>query len=154
MPGFAPYEPYRRGWSEPVSAVIRNVTPDDLDARTAIELAAVTRTRDDWATALDKALNDDDRLRLVVDVEGRVAAFGQAHFLPRHPAEEAPPGFYLTGMTVLPAYRRRGLGRRLAAARLEWVRERADAAWYFASSANKSSIDLHRTFGFSDFGRV
>lgn len=154
MPGFAPYQPYTRGTGEPAAAVIRAATRDDLDALTGIALTAVTRNRDDWATVVDKSLDDEDRILLVADVDGGIAAFGQAHFLSRHPVDEAPAGFYLTGVTVVPEYRRRGLGRRLTVARLDWIRERADVAWYFASSANKSSIDLHLAFGFAEVLRA
>lgn len=154
MSGFSPYNPEATGMGGPVLAVVREATPDDLEPLTAFELTTVSRTRDDWETVIEKSLTDDDRLLLVAEVAGDVAAFGQAHFLPLHLVDHSPPGFYLTGVTVQPAYRRGGLGRRLTVARLDWIRERADAVWYFASSANQSSIDLHRAFGFVEVSRA
>lgn len=47
-----------------------------------------------------------------------------------------------------------GLGRALTVARLDWFRARADSAWYFASSANQSSIGLHPGFGLEEVQRA
>ncbi|MDQ3156755.1 MAG: GNAT family N-acetyltransferase [Actinomycetota bacterium] len=154
MTGFAPYDPDASRMDVPILAVVREATPDDLDPLTAFELTTVSRTRGDWEAVIEQSLADDDRLFLVAEVAGDVAAFGQAHFLPMHPVNHSPPGFYLTGVTVQPSYRRGGLGRQLTVARLDWIRERADAAWYFASSANQPSIDLHSAFGFVEVSRA
>ena len=154
MTGFAPYDPDAEGRGAPVLAVVREATRDDLEPLNAFELTTVSRTRDDWEFVIEKSLTDDDRLLLVAEVAGEVAGFGQAHFLPMHPVNHSPPGFYLTGVTVQPSFRRGGLGRQLTVARLDWIRERAHAAWYFASSANRPSIDLHRAFGFAEVSRA
>lgn len=152
MAGYAQYDPMSR--REPITAVLRDAAPSDLDALSAIELTAVTRTRDDWATMIEKAQTDEDRLLLVADADGELAGFAQAHFLPQHAADQAPAGYYLTGVTVLPAFRRGGLGRTFTAARLDWIRGRAAAAWYFAASANAVSIHLHDQFGFEEVRRA
>ena len=52
------------------------------------------------------------------------------------------------GLVVDPGCRRHGVGRELTKARLGWLGERTDRAWYFVSSANRASIDLHTGFGF------
>ena len=154
MPGFAPYDPDSRGRDAPVSGVISQATLDDLDALTLIELTAITRTPADWQKVIDKAFDDPDRLLLLAEVDGDIAGFAQTNFLEKHPVKYGPAGFYLTGVTVIPAYRRRGLGRALTAARLDWIRERANEVWYFASSANQSSIELHLAFGFEEVQRA
>ena len=59
-----------------------------------------------------------------------------------------PRGWYLTGVIVGPAFRRRGIGAELTRRRLAWVAERANEAFYFASAMYLSSIDLHTRFGF------
>lgn len=153
MPKFAPYDLTAKGLGAPVRAVIRRATHDDLDALAALKLAVVTRSRDDWADMIDKSL-EDDRLLLVADIEGEIAGFAQAHFLEQHPVNHGPAGFYLTGVTVLSNYRRAGLGRSFTVSRLDWIRKRADEAWYFANADNRTSIQLHLEFGFEEVWRA
>lgn len=153
MPDFAPYDPDARGSGAPIRAVIRPATHDDLDQLSGFTLAVVTRSRDDWAVMIDKSLAAD-RLLLVAEVGGRIVAFAQSHHLDEHPNDHGPAGFYLTGVTVQPAYRRSGLGRDMTVARLDWINDRADEAWYFASVENLASIHLHREFGFEEVRRA
>lgn len=152
MPDFAPYEPDAAGPGAPLHSVIRKATADDLDGLASIQLAAVTRTREDWASVIDKSFADD-RLLLLAEIDGQVGAFAQSHFLEEHPVDHGPAGFYLTGLTVVPAFRRAGLGRELTTQRLDWIGDRAGEAWYFASVGNESSIRLHREFGFAEVRR-
>jgi aminoglycoside 6'-N-acetyltransferase I len=65
----------------------------------------------------------------------------------------APAGHYLAGITVLPAFRRRGLASGLTEARLQWIWERADDAWYVVNARNQASLALHRKWGFREVGR-
>ncbi len=69
------------------------------------------------------------------------------------PANIAPPGWYLSGVIVIPEYRRRGIGRSLIHARLDWIKERDSWAYYFANIQNRVSIQLHREFGFVELTR-
>ena len=79
------------------------------------------------------------------------------HFVPSNdaPRNVAPAGWYLSGVIVVPEYRRRGIGRHLTEARLEWVAQRDQSAYYFSNVQNRVSIELHQQFGFveltSDF---
>jgi ribosomal protein S18 acetylase RimI-like enzyme len=68
-------------------------------------------------------------------------------------ADTAPRGYYLTGIFVDPAHRRGGIGFALTQARLDWIRERDDEAWFFANAWNTASIELHRRFGFDEVTR-
>lgn len=154
MPGFAPYDPASRGPGAPIAATIRPATYDDLDGLAAIKLAVVTRTRERWAELIGEGQDLDDKLLLVATVGGAVAAFAQAVRFDEHPTVPGPAGYYLCGVTVQPDFRRMGLGRRLTGARLDWIRERAVEAWFFASSANQSSIALHADFGFVEVRRA
>lgn len=153
MPDFAPYDPAARGSGAPIRAVMRPATHGDLDGLASIQLTAVTRTRADWATVIDKSLSED-RLLLVAEVDGRIVAFAQSHFLEEHAVDHGPAGYYLTGVTVVPACRRAGLGREMTVARLDWINDRADEAWYFASLENRASIRLHSEFGFDEVRRA
>ncbi len=72
---------------------------------------------------------------------------------PDSPPNMAPAGWYLSGVIVAEDYRRRGIGRRLTQARLNWIAERDRAAYYFSNARNRASIDLHRAFGFVELTR-
>ena len=72
---------------------------------------------------------------------------------PDAPADTGPLGYYLTGVFVAPDRRHGGIGTALTQARLDWIGERADAAWFFANARNAASIELHRRFGFEEVSR-
>lgn len=52
-----------------------------------------------------------------------------------------------------PDQRRRGIGRALTLARLEWIAARGEKAYYFANEMNRASIDLHAAVGFVELTR-
>src|SRR3954447_11586465 len=133
--------------------MLRAATHDDIEGLLAFDMTVVVRTRDDWAEIIDKALRGE-RLLLVAEMDSTIAAFAQAHRIEEHPVDHAPAGHYLTGVTVLPAFRRAGLARSLTTARLDWIGERADEAWYFAAAQNAPSIRLHEGLGFSEVSRA
>jgi ribosomal protein S18 acetylase RimI-like enzyme len=121
---------------------LRAATHDDIEGLLAFDMTVVVRTREDWDAVIDKAASGE-RLLLVA-----------AHHLDEHPVDHAPSGWYLTGVTVLPPYRRAGLARRLTTARLGWIAERTDEAWYFANAQNAASIRLHDELGFTEVSRA
>ena len=51
-------------------------------------------------------------------------------------------------MVVAPEFRRRGIGRRLTQARIDWVLTRDAAAYYVVSASNRASRTLHAELGF------
>ncbi|MET0822646.1 MAG: GNAT family N-acetyltransferase [Aeromicrobium sp.] len=136
-----------------MGVVIRPATRDDVDGLLAFDMTVVVRTRDDWTGLIDKALRGE-RLLLVAEVAGEIAAFGQAHHLDEHAVDHAPAGWFLTGVTVLPHHRRQGLGASLTTARLDWIAQRSDSAWYFAAADNVASIRLHTELGFVEVSRA
>jgi ribosomal protein S18 acetylase RimI-like enzyme len=81
---------------------------------------------------------------------GRARLFEPA---PDAPADTVPPGYYLTGLFVLPEQRGRGIGTALTRVRLDWIGERAADAWFFANARNTASIELHRRLGFEEVSR-
>lgn len=153
MPRYAPYDPGARRSGAPLDAVLRPVTYADIDNLAEIDITVVVRTAEGWAAAIAKTLRGE-RLLLVADMDGTIGAFAQAHHLDEHPVDHAPGGYYLTGVTVLPPYRRAGLARDFTVARLEWIAERADEAWYFAAAANAASIRLHEQLAFIEVSRA
>lgn len=146
---FAEYEPDTHGVRAEV--VVEPLGRQHLDACVAL---AVQREGGDpaaWRMSLESGLGATDRATFVGMVGGQLAGYSTVAWLAPaigHPTSAAPDGWYLLGLVVDPRFRRRGVGRRLTAERLRWLLGRTDQVWYFASSANQASIDLHTGFGF------
>jgi len=146
---FAAFEPDAHGAGAEV--VVELLAPRHLDACVAL---AVQREGGDptaWRTVLESGLDATDRATLVGLVDGQLVGYSTVAWLAPgigHPTSAAPDGWYLLGLVVDPRFRRQGVGRRLTAERLRWLHGRTDRVWYFVSSANRASIDLHTEFGF------
>lgn len=78
---------------------------------------------------------DDGREVLVAEREGHIMGCASAALLdpPAH-GWPGPTGWYLTGVVVEPASRRRGVGRALTAARLGRLAATTDTVWYFTNA--------------------
>ncbi|MCZ6573022.1 MAG: GNAT family N-acetyltransferase [Planctomycetota bacterium] len=158
---FAEYEPAAQG--RPVAA--RALAIRKACVRDVPRLAQLSRQRHggqehdhlrSWRIALQEAQDEERALILVAVILGEQVAFGSARCIdPRdEPAYRAvPAGWYLTGVIVDPAHRRRGIGHALTQARLHWVEGRAACAYYFASAQNRATIDLHKKLGFVELTR-
>ncbi len=81
-------------------------------------------------------------------VAGEVVAYARCMQRTADPA--LPAGWYLSGINVLPRWRRRGIGAALTAHRLAWLRERTAVARYTTSMDNRASLAMHRRFGFTE----
>ena len=137
---------------------IRRATLTDLDAITQIvadrENAEPETVRSKIGRAIGASI--DKQLVLAAEYQRVVIAVGRVgYFTPPKDAPQnvAPTGWYLFGAIVTPAFRRRGIGRQLTAARLAWIRERAARAYYFANVKNRVSIAMHHEFGFMEVTR-
>jgi ribosomal protein S18 acetylase RimI-like enzyme len=146
---FAAYEPAAHGVRAEVH--VEQLAARHLDACVAL---AVQREGGDpaaWRTALESGMNASDRATFVALVDGQLVGYSTVAWLAPaigHPTSAAPDGWYLLGLVVDPRFRRRGVGRRLTAERLRWLKGRTDRVWYFVNAANRASIDLHTGFGF------
>ncbi len=161
---FAPYGPRdpgdTGGASVPPSLVIRNAVVEDCES-----LARISHQRNGGDLAEHvagfgrelRAPPDPTRnLLLAALVDDRVVGYGKADvFVPPDdaPPNCAPRGWYLTGVTIEPPMRRRGIGLALTRARLERVARRSVHAHYFANAMNRASIDLHARLGFEEVTR-
>ncbi|MFZ1410569.1 MAG: GNAT family N-acetyltransferase [Micropruina sp.] len=146
---FADYQPDLAGTA--VTVDVEPLRRAHLDACVALAVQRDGGKKAAWRKALGRSLDADDRATFVALVDGRVAGYGTAGwFAPRDrdPDSAMPEGWYLLGLVVHARCRRRGVGRQLTVARLRWLQQRTDRAWYFASSANRPSIDLHAELGF------
>ena len=85
--------------------------------------------------------------------EYSVVGYGKCQWLTTSSIEGAfnmPEGWYLMGMIVDPRYRRQGVGRRLCEARIRWIRQQSNSAYYYVNALNEVSIRLHQLLGFRE----
>jgi ribosomal protein S18 acetylase RimI-like enzyme len=139
---------------------IRVARAVDADALGRISVrregGSAERSADGFRRLLDRSRVDGSALVLLAEVASEIVGFGKAAYVKVPPDCDAglgPEGWYLNGVVVDPAHRRRGVGRRLTRARIRWVARRSDSVYYFANSRNLVSIALHERFGFVEIGR-
>ncbi len=134
--------------------VIRDASRSDLDATATIIANDSGGTVEEWRTRLAEVLDDPSRGFLVAVVEGEIVGFGQMRLVRRDVGvEDQPPsGWYLSGVTVAPGYRRRGIGVALTRARLD--RLQGEVVYYAAEPDNEPTIRLHERLGFQSCGQL
>lgn len=141
------------------TAAIRRVDADS--AATLAQLRAALWPDEDVAGHLGEALealDQPDRAVAFLALDADGAALGFAEASVRHDyvngTESSPVGF-LEGLYVIPAVRRRGVGRALIAAVERWTQERDCAELASdASLDNAGSHAAHRAYGFEETERV
>ncbi len=138
--------------------VVRGARTDDVDSCVALALVASPGSDESiWHSSLQEDIDGPDRLLVVAERGGDVIGYGRMlRFVPDFgaPSDIAPEGYYLMGGLVVHAtHRRAGVGTALTRARLDWISQRSDAAWYFANARNAASIALHEPFGFDEVTR-
>jgi ribosomal protein S18 acetylase RimI-like enzyme len=159
---FAEYHPRASdvAYAPIADLIIAPAMAGDLDGIANITFEREGGTREQ---AIDRARRmlaapAETNVVLVARIQSEVIAYGRIGFI-RKPAEaeysDVPEGWYLTGVVVGAAHRRRGIALELTRQRVEWISQRANEAFYFANSRNRATIDLHQKFGFqqvrSDF---
>jgi ribosomal protein S18 acetylase RimI-like enzyme len=138
--------------------LVRDATEADLDA--TVELIAAHRGGDveEWRRLFANALHDDERHFVVALLDERVIGFGHTKLVERDAGSDdegaPPPGWYLSGVTVDPDYRRLGVGTALTRVRLDRLRSMTDVVYYAAEPENVATLKLHSLFGFSPTGRL
>jgi L-amino acid N-acyltransferase YncA len=162
---FATYAPDEHGRPDP-ALVVRPAAPQDVAG-----IARVARTRDATQVGLEGRLTAWLRSDLHVVVAARrddeIVGWASARVLGGH--ADAPDGWYVSSLTVDPAWRRRGAGDRLLAAVIVGVVEGVVAAAAAAATAaaedraavlrsivnatNRPSLDLHARHGFDEEAR-
>lgn len=138
-------------------AEVRDATEADIEA--TVELIAAHRggNVDEWRRLFTDALHDEKRHFVVALIDGRVIGFGHTKLVEREDRGDddavPPAGWYLSGVTVHPDYRRRGVGMELTRVRLDRLRGVTDVVYYAAESDNVATLELHALLGFSPTGR-
>jgi ribosomal protein S18 acetylase RimI-like enzyme len=135
----------------PAGFTVRPGAPEDVEAcvHLAVAIGAGSATR--WRDTLTRTVRDgQERALFVAEAAGAVVAYGRVVLFQPVPAtpDPAPRGWYLLGLVVDQAWRRRGIGEALTIARMAWVAGRADRIYYFTAHENQVSQELHRRLGF------
>ncbi|MBD0673529.1 GNAT family N-acetyltransferase [Streptomyces sp. CBMA156] len=146
--GFAVYAPHPVERHAPVAVVVAEATGDDVPVLAVLQARARGGSAGEWADRIHRARRGERSLVVAAKVSGEAVGYANVAFLPEHPVDRAPAGYYLTGVTVDPAWRRRGIARLLTRRRMDWVWERDSAIRCFVSVRNPASLDLHRELGF------
>lgn len=158
---FAEYEPRKKSHSGvPPDLIIREASPADASALGALKRMREGGAIEECAARFDEEISGlcktGNRLLLVALADNVVIGYGRASYFthdPDAPKNTAPEGWYLSGILVNPAYRRRGAGSRLAKKILDWIGTRAGEAYSFCNAMNRVSIEFHRRFGFLELTR-
>jgi GNAT superfamily N-acetyltransferase len=106
---------------------IRPAAIADLPGTARLAVAERGGEHAEWQARFAADLPDPDACLLLAEAGGHVTAYGRARRFdpPRDaPASIAPAGYYLSGLLVAPAYRRRGIGEQLTRARMAWAATR------------------------------
>lgn len=101
------------------------------------------------------ALARDEYCLVVAYHEEAAVGYGKADV--RNPVDDqdpAPAGHYLSGLVVLPPWRRCGIGEELTRRRLRWIWSRQQSAYFFTNARNEASLALHEHLGFQEIGRA
>lgn len=156
MSHFAPYAPDEHGRPDP-ALVVRPAGPRDVAG-----IARVARTRGATQVGLEGRLTAWLRSDLHVVVaacrDDEVVGWASARVLGGH--DDAPDGWYVSSLTVDPAWRRRGAGDRLLAAVVTAVTEATACSSdgpavlrSIVNATNRPSLDLHARHGFVEEAR-
>ncbi len=142
---FEPYNPKRKRQSLDVG--IRDATEADITSVMEISMARDPGDPAVIESSLRSYLaNRQESILLLAIVDGQIVGFGKAKKYRRE--KTAYPGWYLTGLIVIPGYRNAGIGTQLTIVRLDEISHRAGEAYYFVNAANRVSIELHQKLGF------
>lgn len=147
---FAEHRPDLRGTPDAAVAV-RVATPDDIDA-----VVAVAATRGDrpsrFRDQVASWVQDPARYVLVADRDGDVVGWAMLARWVDQP--DVPDGWYVSALTVHPAWRRRHAGDRLLRALLTCDLAADGPVRSVVNAGNGPSLALHRRHGFVEVRRA
>lgn len=127
--------------------VVRPGAADDIEACVALSSTFDPAGADAWRRTLERTVLDGVGRALFVaeTADAQIVGYGR---VVRSEPPATPDGWYLLGLIVDAAWRRRGIGEALTKARMHWVRQRAERIFYFTHQDNRASQKLHEALGF------
>ncbi|MCC9309743.1 GNAT family N-acetyltransferase [Kitasatospora sp. RB6PN24] len=135
-------------------AELSEASAGDIDQLAALQTEVRGGGVAQWAERIGRAVGAERSVVVVARVDGEITGYANVTFLPEHPGDGAPDGYYLSGVTVSPRWRRQGVGRALTRWRMAWVWARDPSVWCFVSARNRASLDLHTALGFVEVRRA
>lgn len=148
---FAPFDASSHGLPLP-DANVRVGVRSDLEQTGSLAAHREGGQVSAWVARHERQFDADGNVLFVVEYAGRIVGYGWVAWLTpvAHGGRNAPDGWYLNGMVIDPALRRRGLGRQLTCERVDWVLGRDDVIHYVVAASNHASRDLHASLGFEE----
>src|SRR5689334_21707871 len=104
--------------------IIRPGAERDVEACVRLVVALGAGEDATWRQTLTRTVRDGKRRALfVAEADGQLAGYGRVVCIDADPQVKgaAPAGWYLLGLVVDRAWRRRGIGEALTRARMAWV---------------------------------
>ncbi len=133
---------------------IEPLTKADVTSAVKFAVRVLREKPGDLGEQFVSDITDDLRQMFIAKANGQVVAYGRVIELA---ADEAAPGtpagYYLSGVLVDPAWRRRGIATELTQARLRWAFARTDKVFYVTGADNIASLHLHAALGFQEMKR-
>ena len=135
--------------------LIRDATSSDVEACARIMADEANEHPDVWRARFADVLGDPSRHFLVAEADGEIVGYAQSRFVTRPDGLEGQPpgGWFLSGLAVARAQRRRGIGRALTQARLARLVGEG-VVFYAAEPDNGGTIQLHQQLGFRRVGEL
>lgn len=136
---------------QPAEFIIRLGTGQDVDGCARLVAGLGAGEEAVWRQTLMRAMRDGQhRALFVAQARGQVVGYGWVVHWEGDPADAAtaPAGWYLLGLVVDAAWRRRGISEALTKARMAWAAERSSFVYYFTGHQNLASRALHMRLGF------
>jgi ribosomal protein S18 acetylase RimI-like enzyme len=133
---------------------IGSLTKTDVAPAVQLAVRALRVRPGDRGEQFAADITDSRRQMFIAKANGQVVAYGRVAELAANEAgPQTPVGYYLSGVLVEPALRRRGIALALTRARLRWAFARTDEVFYVAGADNIASLRLHAALGFQEVKR-
>jgi GNAT superfamily N-acetyltransferase len=132
--------------------IVRMGAEGDVEACVRLVVAIGVGEAPPWRQTLTRTVHDgEQRALFVAETHGQIVGYGRVVCINADPkvSRAAPAGWYLLGLVVDEAWRRRGIGETLTRARMAWVSERSDRLYCFTHRGNLASQALHEHLGFT-----
>jgi len=147
-PNFAAFDP--AGRREPRTDLDYSLgSHGDRATVAALAYAVYGGSISQWHARLERALTRDRICLVIARHHGIAIGYGKAdHRQPVTAEDAAPEGCYLTGVVVLPTWRRHGIGSELTLRLRDWIWQHEEHAWSVTNHQNMASVAMHERLGF------
>lgn len=150
MARFAQYRPDVRGTKDR-SVSVRVARPEDAAAIAAVDATRQPRPEHHLDSVVAR-LARTDALTVVAEADGEVVGTSAVMVWAAH--ADSPEGWYVSGITVVPAWRRRLVADRMLALELKHLDRERHQAWSVVNLTNRASLALHERHGFTEVARA